>query len=134
MLRNVILVLSLAFATACGGANEYVIVGTQIANAADGVITVEKLESNNMVNIEVTHLAPPERISPGTNVFSVWFHGEGRDPIQQGVLEYDADARTGTFSATTVLTEFVVMVTAEADATSNAPSDAVVFQQEVSAP
>ncbi|MEM9864014.1 MAG: hypothetical protein AAF938_20610, partial [Myxococcota bacterium] len=70
----------------------------------------------------------------GATVYAVWFQPDGQDARMVGVLQYDADDRSGTFSGTTPDAALEVIVTAEPDSTINAPSDVVIIRQEVSAP
>lgn len=134
MVRIFTVLFALLALSACGGPSEYIIVGTARAAGADGLITVEKTESNNLVNIEVENLAPPGRISEGTTVYVVWFKAPTGSPTAQGTLEYDPDDRVGRFSATSPHTELQVIVSAEVDATANSPSEIVILRQDVTAP
>ena len=134
MVRIFTVLFALLTLSACGGPSEFIVVGTARAAGADGMITVEKTESNNLVNIQVENLAPPGRISEGTTVYVVWFKSPTAGPAAQGTLEYDPDDRVGRFSATTIHAELQVIVSAEVDATANSPSEVVILRQDVVAP
>lgn len=134
MVRIFTVLFALLALSACGGPSEYVIVGTARAAGADGVITVEATESNNMLSIEVENLAPPGRISEGTTVYVVWFKAPTGSPTAQGTLEYDPDDRIGRFTATSPHPELQVIVSAEVDATANSPSEVIILRQDVTAP
>ncbi|MFK7999350.1 MAG: hypothetical protein AB8H86_07120 [Polyangiales bacterium] len=134
MVRIFTVLFALLALSACGGPSEYVVVGTARAAGADGLITVEKTESNNLLSIEVENLAPPGRISEGTTVYVVWFKPPTGPLTAQGTLEYDPDDRVGRFSATSIHAELQVIVSAEIDATANSPSEVVILRQDVVAP
>ncbi len=135
MLRNTLLPLVgavlLAALAGCGGPSEYVLTGTQRAAGADGLVTVEEIEGNRMVTVELEHLPPPNRISESATVYIVWVKPERGQPTMAGRLEYDPDDRVGRTRATTPHDHFTVFVTAEADTTADSPSDVVVARQEV---
>lgn len=118
-------------AVACGGPQEFVVTGTSRAAGADGLITVEDIEGNRLVTVEMENLPPPDRISEGSTVYLVWLQPQGQAPTMAGTLEFDADARTGRLRATTPQSRFEVLVTAERNATVAAPSDIVVARQRV---
>lgn len=131
---KVALALVAAFVfSGCSGTNEYAIVGTARAAGADGTVTVEEIEGGNkLVNIEMAHLPPPERLGDGLKFYTVWFVPEGKQPIMAGKLEYDKDDRTGTMMATSpVEGGFVVRVSAESEPSPASPSDVIVAQRDV---
>jgi len=133
--RFAIVGLLAAFSFGCGGPNQYVIQGGQIASGADGNITVGSFDDgNSSVEIEVSHLAPAARVKEGTTIFVVWFKPEDGQPAKAGNLAYDDDERTGTLHATSANRSFEVIITAERDESASSPSDAVVFRQAVEVP
>lgn len=115
----------------CGGPSEYIITGTERAAGTDGLVTVETIEGNRMVTVEMEHLPPASRISETGTLYIVWIKPQGGTPSMAGRLEYDDDERTGTMRATTPHTNFQLMITVEADATASSPSDIVVARQQV---
>ena len=130
-LRPLVGAVFLAALAGCGGPSEYVLTGTQRAAGADGLVTVEEIEGNRMVTVELEHLPPPNRISESATVYIVWVKPERGQPTMAGRLEYDPDDRVGRTRATTPHDHFTVFVTAEADTTADSPSDVVVARQEV---
>ncbi len=122
---------SLLLSVACGGASEYLLTGTERSAVTDGIVTVEELEGNRMVTVELLHLPPPERVMEGATLYIAWIRPAGADPTMAGRLEYDEGDRTGVMRATTPHDNFTVFVTAEADATATAPSEYVVARQSV---
>ncbi len=135
MLRNTLrhfsVVALFAAVIGCGGPSEYVLVGTPRAAGTDGLVTVEEIEGNRLVTVELEHLPPPGRISEGAAVYIVWIKPERGQPTMAGRLEYDPDDRVGRMRATTPHDHFTVFVTAEADPAADSPSDVVIARQEV---
>lgn len=129
-----ILVASLAFtAVGCGGgAWQYNVVGSQRDPGAEGTIQVERIEGGNrMVTVSFRHLTPPERLGPNLRRYVVWFRSpQGQDTMASN-LAYDPDSRTARATATTPLTRFVVIVTAEGASHVSQPSNNVIFNQRV---
>lgn len=127
MRRWLSIFLLLSSALACGGPDEYAIVGTARAAGSDGTVQVETIEGGNtMVTIAIDHLPPVERLGPNLTVYAVWFVPPGRPPEKAGILEYDPAERTGRMMATTPHRQFTLKITAEPDASTVSPSDVVV--------
>lgn len=136
-LRTLVLALLLGSATlltACGGPSEFAVVGTPRSAGTDGLITVEEIEGGNyLVLVEVQHLPPPDRVAEDASTYIVWFKPEDGGPAKAGRLAYEPEERTGTMRATTPAGgTFTVLITAEPDDTTQAPSDVIVVQREVS--
>lgn len=129
--RHLIGAALLAAFVGCGGPAEYVVTGTQRAAGADGLITVEEIEGNRLVTVEIEHLPPPNRISDSATVYIVWIKPERGQPTMAGRLEFDPEDRIGRMRATTPHRHFTILVTAEADPEADSPSDVVVARQEV---
>ncbi len=132
MLQNILkLALFALLLVGCGGPSEYIVTGTERAAGTDGLVTVETIEGNRMVTVEMEHLPPASRISESATLYVVWIKPQGGTPSMAGRLEYDDDERSGTMRATTPHTEFELLITAETDATATSPSDIVVARQRV---
>ena len=138
MLRNA-LALALCFALgACGSATRYAITGTPRAELAQGTIQLEKAEGDlRLMTLVVDQLDAPNEQGEGLGHFVVWLgplpeDEEGEVAFERlGVLDYDADEKTGSFSDTTRLQNFVLRITAEARADAAEPSDLVVAERAV---
>ncbi|MEM9189584.1 MAG: hypothetical protein AAGF12_10445 [Myxococcota bacterium] len=118
--------------TGCGGPDEYAVTGTDRAAGADGMVVVETIEGGNrMVRVDINHLPPPSRLGDGLATYVVWFRAPDNTSTMASALEYDEDERTGTATATTPMTQFTVVVTAERDTSIAEPGDIVVARQEV---
>ena len=117
---------------ACGGPDEYAIVGTARAPGSDGAVQLETIEGGNtLVTVAVDHLPPVERLGAGLHAYVVWFVPPGQPPVKAGILEYDPDGRTGRMMATTPHRRFTLKITAEPDASTDSPSDVVVAAREI---
>lgn len=114
---------------ACGGARTVRAQGTPLAPGTDARIAVGKTHGSNMVELELDHLTPPERLGVGLSQYAVWIVTPGMAPSFAGTLDYDRDEQHGVLRATTPYEAFDVVVTAE-DATIDAwPSDVIVLRR-----
>ncbi|MDQ3034489.1 MAG: hypothetical protein M3Y87_18920 [Myxococcota bacterium] len=123
--------LSLA---ACGGPQEMTAQGTAIAPGATAEISVGKTEGTQTVDLDVQHLAPPERLGAGLSQYAVWVVPQGQQPILAGTLHYDPGSQRGQLRATTPYQVFEVLVTAEGDSIGQLPSRTIVLHRGVTAP
>ena len=125
-------VLLLMMLTACGGSSEYVFVGGPRAVGLDGVAQVETVEGDNqLVSLRLRHLPPPERMGENLTAYVVWFVADDHPTTRAGVLQYDEETREGALTATTPLTRFNILITAEAQGDVPQPSDVVIAQRAV---
>lgn len=123
-------IVAMALLSACGP-SEYIVTGTDRAAGADGLVTLEDIEGgNHLVNVEIQHLPPPDRLGSGLNTYVVWFFGQG-DPRLASVLEYDEDDRSGNATATSPDGSFELVVTAENTRSPSTPSDVIVARRRV---
>lgn len=78
---------------------------------------------NTALEIEVKHLAAPERVEAGATTYIVWARALGQGMSQNlGALQVDNDLR-GTLKTVTPMQSFDVFITAEASPTAMAPSN-----------
>ena len=90
--------------------------------AAEGKAQLRKTKNGNIeIKLTLKHLAPPERIVPGANVFMVWVRGmePGAQAQNLGALRVDKNL-DGKLKSTTALTSFDLFITCE-------PSQTVTF-------
>ena len=129
----VMLAVALAFLPACGGGSwSYHVVGTSRDPGSNGHIQVERIEGGNrLVTASLEHLTPPSRLGDGLTTFVLWFRNEQGRATMASRLEYEEDSRSARATATTFMTEFDVLVTAERSETVAEPSDNVIFRQRV---
>jgi hypothetical protein len=91
--------------------------------AAEGKVRLNKTKNGNVeIKLTVKHLAPPERIVPGANVFMVWVRGLAPDAQAQnlGALRVDKNLN-GKMTAITALPSFDLFITCEPSQTATAP-------------
>ena len=131
--------LPLALATAlflagCGTIT-YNIRSSPIAAGSDAVIKAEINEGQKQTALEIAivNLPPPDRVQAEATVFVAW---QRKDQTSQwsrlGLLDYDADARSGGIKATAPEIAFDFEITAEKTGDASSPSADVVFSQRVS--
>jgi len=111
------LVRSLAlgvFLAACAGGASPIPLATSAQNpAAEGWVT-PRFDGNGNVrlNLEVKHMAPPERLAPNAKVFAAWVQPPGGVPQNVGVLQIDQN-RIGRLETVTPFLSFELFITAE---------------------
>ena len=116
---------------ACSSTAEYAVTGNERAAGVDGTITISEGDQTNVVEIELNHLPPPERLSKGMKQYVVWFEGKGAAAVKAGNLAYDVSDRSGKMRATTPYRQVVVKISAEASDNAGAPSEVVVMTKQV---
>jgi hypothetical protein len=113
-----------AVASGCGSSPPVVrMVASLDVPAAQGTVKATSTDNNNTaIEVEVHHLAPPERVQPGATTYVVWARATGQDTYQNlGALRVDENLR-GTLKTITPLRSFDVMITAEAGPTVMTPT------------
>lgn len=115
----------------CGGPREHTSQGTQLAPGADAHISADTDSDAALTRlaVDVYHLAPPDRIEAKGKHFVVWQRPNVTTPWRRvGVLEYDADNRTGRLAGATVpYTKFELLVSVENQSDPSSPSSSVVI-------
>ncbi len=93
--------------------------------AAQGTAKASKTDNDNTIlEVEVRHLAPAERMAPGATTYVVWVRAAGQyTPQNLGALRVDKDLR-GTLKSVTPLKAFDVFITAEPSPTTMTPTSA----------
>jgi hypothetical protein len=92
--------------------------------AAEGTATFHLIKNQNTeIKLHVKHLAPPERVAPGSSVFVVWVRGleAGSQPQNMGALRVDKGL-SGKLRAITALPAFDLFITCEPAPTVTAPT------------
>jgi stress response protein SCP2 len=114
-----------------GWAKTYHMTSMKIVPAAAGEVNVAKEKNGNIqVDVNVTHLAKPDKLTPPANTYVVWFQQEGSQPQRQGQLIIGDDLK-GELKSTTTVNHFNVIVTAETDSQTKTPSGEVVLRATV---
>jgi len=118
---------------ACAGAQNTPLNATSEAPAAQGKLETRRTENQNTeVNLEVRHLAPPQKIASDATVYVVWTKPLTGDvpPQNVGSLVVDAD-RMGSLKTKTPFERFNLMVTPEPSPSVIAPSHDPVMKAKV---
>lgn len=76
---------------------------------------------NQLVEIEIEHMAPAEHLSPPRVVYVVWAEGDGGRILPLGQLRVGED-REGHFRGVTALERFRILISAELDPQVTQPS------------
>lgn len=89
---------------------------------AEGNIKASSTDNDNtLIEVDVRHLASPEKVATGATTYVVWVRAAGAGiPQNLGALQVDGDLR-GTLKSVTPLRSFDVFITAEASPTTMAP-------------
>jgi len=124
-----------AISTGCTRRQQYTINGGDRAPGADARVDITAQDGGNfLVEIAVSNLLPPARLSDGLTEYAVWFQGGNQQPTRVGTLTYDEDERSGSMTATTTHTSFQLIISGEAGADAVSPSDFSVFRTTIEAP
>ena len=92
--------------------------------AAQGKVRLHRTKNGNVqIKLNVKHLAPPGRITPGANVFVVWARGlaPGAEAQNLGALKVDKNLN-GKITAATAMPSFDLFITCEQAQTATFPA------------
>jgi hypothetical protein len=120
------------FAAACGGPLTYTLHGSAFAPEADAKVVAEVHKDGDFttLRVDVSNLAPPDRLS-GSTVYVVWTKSSGKWH-RVGALNYTESSRKGHIEGASVpVTSFDFQLTAEKGPAPEIPSDTVVLAQHV---
>ena len=118
-----VLLLSGGLAAACAAATLPLGSSSEIP-AAQGKVSLKNTKNGNVqIKLSVKHLAPPGRITPGSEVFVVWARGlaPGAEAQNLGALVVDKNL-SGKITATTAMSSFDLFLTCEQSQTVTLPS------------
>lgn len=122
------LLLIFIFLAAVGWAREDRLLNTGITPAAEGkVITNSDPNGNTEVEVQVKHLASPQKLTPPRQAYLVWVQARGKSPELLGVLRVN-DKLEGSLKATTPYKVFDILVTGEDTLSPQTPSDMVLLK------
>lgn len=110
----VALLLSVTVVSVCGAVTMPLSSSEQIP-AAEGKAELRRNKNGNVqIKLTLRHLAPPERIVPGANVFMVWVRGLGDDAEAQNLGALRVDKKLNAkMTAITALPSFDLFITCE---------------------
>ncbi len=112
---------------------EYRMTASDTVPAANGIVKAkrDKANGNTSLDIEVSHLANPSRLTPPANVYVVWVRQSGGDAIRQASIGIDNNLN-GQLKVVTTLKDFDLFITAEQSETVTAPSSVEILRTHVS--
>jgi hypothetical protein len=101
--------------------------------AAAGTVKakIDKANGNTNLDIKVSHLANPSRLSPPANVYVVWVRPRGGDATRQGAIGLDKNLN-GELKVVTTLKDFDLFITAEQSENVTVPSNVEILRTHVS--
>lgn len=117
-------VLSAFTMTSCANQGPLMLVASQDIPAAAGTVKVKATDDgNSQIELEVQHLALPEKVNPGATVYVVWVSGPevGAEQHNMGALKVDENLK-GSLTTITPLKAFNLSVTAEPSQASTMPT------------
>jgi hypothetical protein len=128
------LVLPLLIA-ACGGPLKYQVPSTARAPGADAkiVAAVSTDQGQTGLQIDVTNLPPPGRVSEAATSYIAWYRKDSSATWSRvGGLKYNDSDREGKLNGSVPEVAFDLTVTAEALETPVSPSPDVIISQRIS--
>lgn len=106
--------------------------GSARTAGVDGKIEWKKLSADTrLVKTSFKFLPPPNRIHEAATVYVLWFIPENAPATTAGTLVYDPNSRKGHLEATTAVSRFEVLLTAERVNTVGGPSEHVIARKKV---
>lgn len=119
-------------AVGCSGGQTVPLQATHAVPAALGEVHAKRTDQGNtQLSVEVSYLAPPQNVAPGSHVYIVWAKGEGNaQPQNIGALAV-GDDRKGKLETLTPLDKFELFVTPEPDRNAKKPTNEPVMKTEV---
>ena len=121
-MRRLLVCLLAMFLSGLVWAGEIPLVASSIVPAAAGKISYEHDRNRNIkLEIKTKHLASPERLSPAKNSYVVWIRSNDGQTQNAGVLRINSDLE-GSFTTTTPMKAFDVLITAEDSPSVSQPS------------
>jgi hypothetical protein len=116
------------FLTAASSGREGRLFNTGATPAAEGkVITSADRNGNTQVEVQVKHLATPQKLTPPRQAYLVWVQPRGKPPELLGVLRVN-DKLEGSLTGTTPYKVFDISLTAEDTPHLERPSNTMVLK------
>lgn len=112
---------------------QYRVQSTNKVPGADAKVEAKRTQGGNtMVEVDVDHLPPPNRVQEDLKRYVVWFVEPDGNVRKAGTLQYDARNRRGRMRATIPNERFEVRITAETGSEVTRPGDVEVARTQVS--
>ncbi len=114
--------------TAVAWGREDRLINTGVAPGAEGkVVTSTDRNGNTEMEIQVKHLATPEKLTPAKQAYLVWVQARGKSPELLGILRVNEDLQ-GSLKATTPYKTFDILVSGEDNLKPEVPSGMVILK------
>ena len=112
-------------------AKKYPLTSSSIVPAATGELSTDTDNNGNVrIKIKVKHLADPKSLTPAKNSYVIWIEPNAQAPQNCGTLRVNGKLE-GQFQTTTPYTSFDVVITAEDDPSTKAPSGPEVLKASI---
>lgn len=111
---------------------EYHMTASNSVPAATGIVKVQKDKDNGNTKLEikVSNLADPSRLTPPANNYIVWVRPSGGDAVKQGAIHVDKNLN-GELKVVTTSKNCDVFITAEQSESASVPSDVEVLHTHI---
>jgi hypothetical protein len=119
-----LLLVLLSAADVAGAAETFALGASPEIPAAQDTARIQTTRNGNLeIKLAIHHLAPPGRITPGSEVFVVWARGlaPGSEAQNLGALKVDKNLKAK-FTATTAMSSFDLFITCEQSQTAPTPA------------
>lgn len=106
---------------------------SSVVPAAQGYVKIKKDKNNNShIDIDVLHLADPQRLQPSAKTYVVWMDTESNSTKNIGQIEsrdhFLSSTLKGSFTAVTSFKPVKIFITAEDDAAISFPKGQPVLE------
>jgi hypothetical protein len=98
-----------------------------VPGATGEVKTGKDRNGNTKIELKVKYLAQPSQLTPPKTTYMVWIQQSGMSPDSQGMLKVN-DKLEGQFQTSTPAKSFDLLITAESDPMTKAPTGTVVLR------
>ena len=132
-MRHFLVFLSVLCLAVAAWAGDIALVASSIVPAASGKVSYEHDRNRNIkLEVKTQHLAAPERLTPAKNAYVVWIRSTDGQMQNAGVLRVNSDLE-GSFSTTTPIKAFDIVITAEDNPGASQPSGPEVLHGSIQA-
>jgi len=132
-MRHLLLLISVLILCVAAWAGEIPLVASSLVPAAAGTVSYEHDRNRNIkLEIKTKHLAAPERLTPAKNAYVVWIRSTDGQLQNAGLLKINSDLE-GSFSTTTPLKAFDILITAEDNLSATQPTGPEIMHGSIQA-
>ncbi|MGE0405351.1 MAG: hypothetical protein AB7O65_03555 [Candidatus Korobacteraceae bacterium] len=117
-------------ALGCANRNVNMTPSSSVPAASATVKTGQDSNGNTSIDMQVQHLAPPDRLTPPATAYIVWIKPANAEPRNEGRLTVGENL-SARFQTVTPAKQFEIFVTAESDQLTTTPAGQEVLRQSV---